>query len=75
MLRAQHRLAVSRPAHLLIQLDPPILHILAPSKPVARVRRQLAPRLEVAGEGAGEGVPQTAEGVGEEDVGDGQVGA
>lgn len=71
MLRAQHGLAVGRPAHLLVELDPAILHVLHAAEAVARVGGELAPGLEVAGEG----VPQTAEGVGEEDVGDGEVGA
>lgn len=75
MLRAQHGLAVGGPAHLLVELDPAILHVLHAAEAVARVGGELAPGLEVAGEGAGEGVPQTAEGVGEEDVGDGEVGA
>lgn len=81
LLRAEHRLAIRRPANLRIELDPSILDILpaaaAGESVLARVGRQLAAAAEGAaprpgGEGAGEeGVAQAAEGVGEEDVGDG----
>ena len=67
----EHGLAVSRPARLLIELDPPILHILPARKPVVGTLRQPSSRPEMAGECA----PQAAEGVGEEDVGDWEVGA
>ena len=68
----QHGLAIRRPARL-IELDPPILRILPPSEPVIRALRQPPPRSFV--KGAGEGLSDLAEGVGEEDVGDWEVGA
>ena len=68
----QHGLTIRRPARL-IQLDPSILRILPPSKPVVRALRQPSPWSFV--EGAGKGLSDFAEGVGKEDVGDWEVGA
>ena len=68
----QHGFTIRRPARLLIQLDPPIIHVLAPREPVVRALGQSSSaRLE----GAGKGLSDPAEGVGEEDVGDWEVGA
>ena len=68
----EHRSAINRPAHLLIQLDPPILHVLAASEPMIRALRQPA----FSGlERAGKAMSYPAEGIREQDVGDRQVGA
>ena len=76
MLPVQHKLAIIRPVHLLVQLNPSILHILPSPKPVVRARRrQLSSRLDMAGEGAGKGLSYPAQGVGEQDVGDWEIGA
>ena len=72
----RQRLAIGRPTRLRVKLNPPILHVILPSpKPIVRALRQPHSRLDMAGEGAGNGISDFAEGVGEEDVGDWEVGA
>ena len=67
----QHGFTIRRPARLLIQLNPPIIHVLAPREPIVRALGQSSSsRLK----GAGKGLSDPAEGVGEEDVGDWEVG-
>ena len=68
----KHGLTIRRPARL-IELNPSILRILPPCKPVIRALRQPSPWRFA--EGTGKGLSDFAEGVGEQDVGDWEIGA